>query len=161
MDTYLSDRQEQVCSLSWRAATLYSSEQQGCPMSAFSVWLAQQMELHDASQRKIAAYTGLSPTTISNWLASKVIPSYESCVKISEYFRVPASEVLALAGYPPRPENDPEIDILDPELKLLFHNLQDLDEEGIAELKAVARFVLQRQREKEERRRRRKTIDPT
>ena len=80
-----------------------------CAMSDTLVTFLQDvMRRRHRLPSQLAADLGVRHTSVSRWLAGKVKPSFDSCVKLAAYAAVPLERVLSIAGYTqPVPDNGP------------------------------------------------------
>ena len=61
-------------------------------------WLKGEIDRRNLSQSEAARRAGLSPNAI-NQIINGVQPGLRACVSIAEYFKVPLTRVLYMAGY--------------------------------------------------------------
>lgn len=71
----------------------------GNGVAPFAAWLRAAIDTRGATLRDIAAASGVSPSALSGLARGMGRPSFETCVRLSEYFGVRRERVLNLAGY--------------------------------------------------------------
>lgn len=76
-------------------------------VEAFTSWLRQQMSRRGLRPGQVAAMAGVTPSTVSKWLAGNTVPDPESCGRLAVLFGRPVAEVYVAAGHP-SPEYVPE-----------------------------------------------------
>lgn len=67
--------------------------------TGFAAWLGELLARRGISQSQLAAYIGMRPSAVSDWLAGKKRPAPASLRRLAAYAGVPAEEVLRIAGH--------------------------------------------------------------
>lgn len=67
--------------------------------TAFSVWLKNEITVHNISQAELARRAGISHGEISRLAAGNRMPRHETCRKIADGFQLSPDLVLQAAGY--------------------------------------------------------------
>jgi len=65
----------------------------------FIVYLQELMRRRGRLPSQFAADIGVSHTSVSRWLSGKENPSFNSCIKLANYTRVPLQRLLHIIGY--------------------------------------------------------------
>lgn len=117
--------------------------------SRFGSWLAQEMEARRLNKSQVAKYTGVDQSAVGRWLRDEVpsLPSERSCRALAEWWKVPAEDVLALAGH--YPMQTAEEQDLPRWLREALPLLKGLDDAEGKTLKTTARALLEMREEKE------------
>lgn len=117
--------------------------QEDGPARPFVAWLDEAVAARGTSWRKLAEQAGVSPSALSALRTGKAErPSMETCYRLAGYLKYDLWRVLRLAGYEV-PEGS-DVDVTDPELDLMFHELLELTPGERECVKQFARFVLAR-----------------
>jgi transcriptional regulator with XRE-family HTH domain len=112
------------------------------PAQPFVDWLDGVVAVRGISWRRLAEEAGVSASALSALRNGKADrPSMETCYRLAGYLRYDLGRVLRLAGYD---IPDQDVDIGDPELDLMFHNLLDLTPDERECVKEFVRFVAAR-----------------
>lgn len=121
------------------------------PVDPFITWLDEVVAERGISWRRLAAEAGVSHAALSALRTGKSAqPSMETCYRLAGYLNYDLWRVLRLAGY--EVLDRPDVDVGDPELDLMFHELLVLTPEERESVKQFARFVLARSTVKRPRR---------
>jgi transcriptional regulator with XRE-family HTH domain len=108
---------------------------------AFVTWLEGAVEVRGGSWRQLAADAGVSASALSALRTGRAErPSMETCFKLAGQLGVEPKHLLELAGYPA--EGEAAVDINDPELDLMFHQLMELTPEEREPVKEFVRYAL-------------------
>jgi transcriptional regulator with XRE-family HTH domain len=80
-------------------------------VTPFSEWLTARMKARGMNKSAVAKMAGgVTPSTVGRWVNKDARPSADVCVRLADYFKVPAADVLRLAGYPaPEPSDSADI----------------------------------------------------
>ena len=114
----------------------------GAAPRPFVDWLEEVVAARGTSFRRLAEEAGVSASALSALRTGRAArPSMETCYRLAGYLRYDLGRVLRLAGYDVA---EPDVDIADPELTLMFHGLLDLTPEERACVKEFVRFVAAR-----------------
>lgn len=108
-------------------------------MTDFPEWLNDELRKRSWNQSDLARRAGISRTAVSNVLSRKRQAGWEVCNAIARAFRLPAPEILRVAGLlPPLPIETP----FTKEFKDLFSGLSPKDKEAALR---YLRFLVQEQ----------------
>src|SRR5438128_12039306 len=108
---------------------------------AFVAWLEGAVEVRGGSWRQLAADAGVSASALSALRTGRAErPSMETCFKLAGQLGVEPQQLLDLAGY--APEGGGSVDINDPELDLMFHQLMELTPEEREPAQEFVRYAL-------------------
>ncbi len=109
------------------------------PARAFVDWLDEAVAARGISWRRLAEEAGVSPSALSALRTGKAArPAMETCYRLAGRLGSDLGRVLRLAGYDVA---EPAVDIADPELDLMFHDLVDLTPEERGCVRDFVRFV--------------------
>lgn len=73
----------------------------------FAAWLDERMRSRDIGNGQLAAYVGVTHTTVRRWREGESSPEPAACERLAEYFHVPLRAVYKLVGYPTEGDIDP------------------------------------------------------
>jgi len=91
----------------------------------FNEWLQALMDNSGTGNNKLAAYLGVSKTTVSRWRSGPDLPEPPNCYKIAEYFGREPEEILARAGHLQRSEEEIRRLALAAELKVARRQMEE------------------------------------
>jgi transcriptional regulator with XRE-family HTH domain len=118
----------------------------------FVEWLGAIIAERRVSWRGLARDAGVSHAALSALRTGKSSqPSMETCYRLAGFLNFDLWHVLSLAGYAVPQRAD--VDVGDPELDLMFHELLELTPEERESVKQFARFVLAQSAAKRSKRR--------
>ena len=108
---------------------------------AFVAWLEDVNARRGTSWRQFAAEASVSASALSALRTGKVArPSMETCYRIAAYLGLEPRHVLRLGGYDLPDQR--AVDLEDPELDLMFHQLMDLTAEEREPVKEFVHYAL-------------------
>jgi transcriptional regulator with XRE-family HTH domain len=109
----------------------------------FVSWLEDLIAMRGLSWRRFAIGAAVSPSALSALRTGRVgRPSMETCYRIARYLGLDPGYVQRLGGY--ELADQPPIDLNDPELDLMFHQLMELSPEEREPVKEFVRYALMR-----------------
>lgn len=104
----------------------------------FNTRLKQLRQKHKLTQSELADILGLKPTAISNYESNRNEPSFEKLIALSKHFDVSCDYLLGLSdSYLPVGG-----EVLDKDIVDFFNIYQQLDENGIEDIRKFAEFLL-------------------
>ena len=101
-----------------------------------SDWLYKQMNNKNMGVRETARAVGVSHPLISDIL-NGLEPSYKTCVKLAEYYKVPVEQITIMAGITPPADN-----LLD---RAIMHLYSQLSPNGKQQAEDFLQYLLQRE----------------
>jgi transcriptional regulator with XRE-family HTH domain len=105
-------------------------------------WLAGVVAERGISWRRLGKEAGVSHAALSALRSGRAArPSMETCYRLASYLHHDVAGVLQMAGYS---VDAPNVELSDPELNLMFHDLLELTPEEREPVKEFVRFALAR-----------------
>ena len=70
-------------------------------LTPFAAWLEEELKRRNLNRAQLAAYIGKRPQTVYGWFNDGRIPETAQCLLIAKVLRLPADDVLRIAGHLP------------------------------------------------------------
>jgi len=94
-----------------------------------SAFITRQCKERRLSFRSLSVNSGLSPSTVHNFVSGKSKPNVASLNAIADYIGVTRVFLWRIAGLLEETDNESEISIEDPRVKLIFSQVSKMPEE--------------------------------
>jgi transcriptional regulator with XRE-family HTH domain len=103
---------------------------------SFGAWLKAQLRRRDWTQADFARRSGMTTTSVSDWINNKKVPDPASCDRIADALFLPLDDVLVAAGHKPTEDANAEA------RRLATRAVRDMVMLGLERIDAVNRAQL-------------------
>lgn len=107
----------------------------------FGEWLKERITEVGTNARQLAIATRINPSSISNWISGKRVPSMESCYLLADALTLDVDEVLSRAGH-----RQPLEGSGNPARQEVHRLVDQLPDESIEAIRVYLRFHLAQSR---------------